>query len=681
MKTAKFDFFELLSRVFWICIAASAVSIAYLSIFIFQSSLVSLVLTAVLYAVGLAGIISYRAQKLILDRKTIEIHEANRLYQSTVEALASAIDARDQIGRGHVNRTQLYSVRLGEMLGLGPNELEALNTAALLHDIGKLAVPDHILNKPGALTPAELEKVKTHAAVGAAIVAEIGFPYPVTPIIEHHHERWDGKGYPKGLSGPDIPLTARILSIADTYDTLRLSRPYRPSVTKDGARVLLRNAAGSQFDPELVKLFLRNLNRLEEEAEEIGLGYLDETVCDEILLRPAKKDDEGYVDQIKRANREVFTLFELAKVFGSSLNIDETLSLFSRKISEMLPLDTCVVYLLNETGTVAIARHAEGLNGDALKNRKLSVGSGATGFALENRRSVSDRSPSLDFSSYQLEFVNAYRSMASVPLIAQGKLLGAVTVYSCDLEKYEEEHMRLLETVSKIASDAIWTSLTHAETEVRALTDPMTGLPNARSLQARFESEISRARRTGSSFHLLMIDLDGFKSVNDNFGHKAGDLMLKSLSDLMKDELREYDFLARYAGDEFVVIVPESDQDAAEELSKRIERAVGSFRLEIGHGRFANVGASIGSASYPEAGATLDQMIIAADKAMYAVKERRKYQYEMRMIESGEFRIDFPEPLESDREAVSDLDPAMSSDDHTTVDIEGREVISSDIVN
>jgi diguanylate cyclase (GGDEF)-like protein/putative nucleotidyltransferase with HDIG domain len=669
------DFFQLFSKIFWVSITSLAAIFTYFSIFVFSLPGSVLLLGAIVFAIAIIGIISFRAQRLMLDQKVVEIHEANRIYLSTVEALATAVDARDQIGRGHVNRTQVYAVRMGEILGLEKPEIEALNTAALLHDIGKLAVPDHILNKPGELTPAELEKVKTHAAVGASIASEIGFPYPVTPAIKHHHERWDGNGYPSRLAGDDIPLTARILAIADTYDTLRVTRPYRPAVTREGARALLKNGAGTQFDPRLVDLFLNNLKRFEAEIESSGISYDSD---EEMTAAGMHGRDEkgGYVEQIKRANREVFTLFELARVFGTSLNIDDTLSLFVKKVSELLPLDTCVVYLLNETGTVAMAKYAEGVNSDALKNRKLRVGQGATGFTLQNRQSVSDISPALDFASYQLNFVNSYNAMASVPLIAHGKLLGAVSVYSCELDNYEEEHMRLLETVSRIASDAVWSALTHAESEVRALTDPLTGLPNARSLQARFESEISRARRTGSRFQILMIDLDGFKTVNDRFGHKTGDLLLKHLSDLMKEELREYDFLARYAGDEFVVIIPESDNPAAWELAQRIEKSVSSYRMNTGDGSFASVGASIGYASYPNNGETLDQIVIAADKAMYSVKERRKSELARRTADKLLQRV-APEPLESDLGLSDDVYLVDVGEEQLIVELDDQHVIST----
>ena len=584
-----------------------------------------LIFGLVVLPIVILGHFAYTFHKQLLAQKTKEIREASRVHLATVEALATAIDARDQVGRGHVTRTQIYAVGIGKVLNLSMNELEALNAGALLHDIGKLAVPDHILNKPGRLTPAEMEKTKIHASVGAAILEKVDFPYPVVPTVRHHHERWDGTGYPKGLAKEEIPLTARILAVADAYDTLRGARPYRPAVSREDARKFLINEGGKQFDPKVVDSFLRHLRKFEAEVEVQELSYIDETGKEQHSEDGTNSEiGSSYVEQIKLANREVFTLYELARVFGTSLNIEDTLSLFVKKVSELVSFDTCVVYLLNDTETVALAKYVEGKNKEELKNRKVQIGQGATGYALKKRQPVYNVNPGLDFSFYQMEFIQEYTAMASLPLIANEKLIGAISLYSSEKASYEDEHMRLLETVSRIASDAIFTSLRHAETETRAMTDPMTNLPNGRSLQMQFEKEIARARRNGSSFQVLMLDLDGFKRVNDTYGHKAGDQMLKDISKVMKEELRDYDFLARYAGDEFVAIIPETDNKSIVELCQRMEKAVREFRLDVGDGRKAGVGVSLGSASYPNNGETLDQIIIAADKAMYAVKARRK---------------------------------------------------------
>ena len=573
-------------------------------------------------------IVAHLAYKIHLRRlaqKTKEIREASRIHLATVEALATAIDARDQVGIGHVKRTQIYAVGIGEIIGLCETDLQALNTGALLHDIGKLAVPDHILSKTGELTSAEMEKIKIHSSVGASILENIDFPYAVIPTIKHHHERYDGNGYPEGLKGNNIPLTARILTVADAYDALRGARPYRPAVSREDARKFLLNGIGTQFDPKIVDVFLRNLHHFEAKINLQDLSYqFDEQKKLEIGKPRNERAEPNYVEQIKSANREVFSLYELAKVFSSSLNLHDTLSLFVEKISEFVPFDTCVVYLSEADNEFAKAAFTKGNNSSALKNKRVKAGEGATGFVLKKRQPLHKVEPGLDFSFHQLELVEEYTAMASLPLISEEKLIGAVSLYSSVMENYEDEDMRLLETVSRIASDAISMAIQHAESETRALTDPMTSLPNARSLQLHFEKEAGRAGRSGGTFQLLMLDLDGFKAINDTFGHKVGDVLLREVGKVMRGQLRDYDFLARYAGDEFVAIVPNTDKDGVRELCQRMEKAVADFALPVSDGKFARVGVSLGAACFPHNGDSLDHIVIAADKAMYMSKALRK---------------------------------------------------------
>ena len=228
-----------------------------------------------LVTVGLlvgAAAVAYRFHVASLGQKTKQITDFSRMHLATVEALATAIDARDQVGLGHVRRTQIYAVGIGKILELSENEINALRTGALLHDIGKLAIPDHILNKPGSLTPAELEKTKIHPVVGASILEKVGFDYPVVPTVKFHHECWDGRGYPEGLKGKDIPLTARILSVADAYDTLRGARPYRPPIARDEARQMILDSSGTRFDPAIVQTLMSNLSFLEAEIDAQGLA-------------------------------------------------------------------------------------------------------------------------------------------------------------------------------------------------------------------------------------------------------------------------------------------------------------------------------------------------------------------------------------------------------------------------
>jgi diguanylate cyclase (GGDEF)-like protein/putative nucleotidyltransferase with HDIG domain len=613
----------------------------------YWSFLGSAIATAVIYSavsrlgwayVLLSGLVIasiFWTHKIYFERisaKTREAEELSRLHLSTVEALATAIDAKDQTTHCHVRRVQIYAEGLGRLLHLSEAEITALNAGALLHDIGKLAVPDHILNKPGPLTPPEFEKTKVHTVVGAEILSRVDFPYPVVPIVRHHHERWDGHGYPDGLKEAQIPITARIMAVIDCFDSVREDRPFRPGMSREEAIELLRKDSGSHFDPKIVDLFVEHLPRFE--AEIVARGLIDQIQVSAPggLIAPAEdqaaqtRENRSFAayDKIRNAHREVYALYEIARTFGSSLELDNTLSVLVDKVGHIVPFDTCVVYLYDEVKGYATAALAMGLNADLLNERSVAPGEGVTGFALANRLPVNRIHPSLDFVDMKFAAGQDYSSMASLPLFKDDLLLGALSIYSMNPQEYSDEQIRLLETVTRLASDALANAVNHARAESNALTDSLTGLPNARRLHVRFEEEVSRARRTGQPFQVIMLDLDDFKLVNDTFGHKVGDRMLREVATLVHAQLREYDFLARYAGDEFVAIVPDTAVGQVEELRERIEKTVSGFSIDVRAQGRARVGISVGSAVYGVDGETLDQLLVAADQAMYRAKSTHK---------------------------------------------------------
>jgi len=587
---------------------------------------------------------TYRTYVERVAEQTREAAEVSRLHLATVEALATAIDAKDQTTHFHVRRVQVYCGRLGELMGLSAGEIKALKAGALLHDIGKLAVPDHILNKPGKLTEAEFDRMKIHTTVGAQILERVGFPYPVVPIVRYHHEQWDGRGYPEGLKGEEIPLTARILSVVDCFDSVREERPYRRGMTRDEACSMLRRGAGGHFDPRVVEVFLRHLPQFDEEIVAQGLdnrgltneewehrdllGEAGETADDRHAASAGAavhtRDATDYLSQITNAHREVYALYEIARTFGSSLDIEDTVSVLVNKVGHVVPFDLCAVYLYDEEKGYATAAHVAGRHSDALRGRAVAPGEGVVGFVLANRRSSFLLDPMLDFTDVALPEGYQFRSMVALPLTKDERLLGALAVYTSEPRRYTDDHLRLLDTVARLASDALSNAMSHAEAESNALTDTLTGLPNSRAMYVRFEQEASRARRSGRPFQVVMLDLDDFKQVNDTFGHKTGDRVLREVGRIIQAQLREYDFLARYAGDEFVAIVQDLSNEQTNELRERIERAVSRFSLHVRGDKHARVGISIGSASYGVHGETLDHLLIAADEAMYSAKSRHK---------------------------------------------------------
>ena len=571
--------------------------------------------------------VTYFTYKVYLDRVDTSNRHAEQmadLHLKTIEALAIAIDAKDEVTPEHVHRVQIYATGLARLFGLSDPELEALKAGALLHDIGKLAVPDYILNKPGALTPAEFDKMKVHTIVGAEILERVGFPYPVVPVVRHHHERWDGRGYPDGLRGDEIPMTARILTVADCFDAVREHRNYREAMTRDQAIEMLREGSGTVFDPNVVRTFLEHFEEFEAEVRESCVEpHRIEPPSNMSNLRVSNIDSGPMVyERIRSAHREVITLYDIAQTIGTSLDLRDTFAVFASRLEDIVSYTTCVLFLVRPDSTDVEAMHVAGRYSEVFKGKGLPSGAGIAGWVVANRHSMHNCDPRLDFDALKVELPESYRTATVVPLMRDDVVLGALAMYSADLTSYTADHLRLMEAVAKLASDAIANAVHHERTETSALTDLLTGLPNARALRYRFEEEADRARRHRDGFSVLMMDLDGFKAVNDKFGHQAGDQLLRELSVLLLTHIRSSDFVSRYAGDEFVAIL-QVGQEEVQELADRIQRSID--RHDFGfQGSKLFIGMSIGGATFGADGETLDELLLTADRAMYADKARRK---------------------------------------------------------
>ncbi len=582
-------------------------------------------------AASFAACKSYFAK---VELTSYNLNEISRLHFATVEALATAIDAKDQVSHEHVRRVQIYTAGMGRILGLPQNEIEALHAGALMHDIGKLAVPDHILNKPGKLTSAEFEKMKIHTTVGARILERVGFPYPVVPIVKYHHERWDGKGYPEGLKEENIPITARILSIVDCFDAMREARAYRPALGREEACRLLNNQSGKHFDPALVETFLENLPEFEAAILAAGLS-LEATMP--MSLDVVEDYDlihqNDHFNQIASAHNEMSSLYEIARTFSTSLDLADTASIFANKLKDVIPFDTCVIYLYDDERQCLRANHAVGKFAEAFTGRKAYAHDGITGWVLAHRRMFSNADPSLDLVSLEIPD-GAFKTLAITPMMRGEELVGVLALYSSALEQYSPDNLRLLDSISGLAADSIYNAINHAETREFALTDALTGMPNSRALHFQFAQESNRASRQGTALSVLMMDLDGFKNINDTYGHHAGNEFLIGIAKVIGNELRSYDYLARYAGDEFVALLPGATEEDVEDLMWRIHRAVEAYQLPSKEGFQARAGISLGSARFSLEANSLERLLRISDRRMYKNKQLRR-QYEF-LMEGGE---------------------------------------------
>jgi putative nucleotidyltransferase with HDIG domain len=368
--------------------------------------------------------------------------ELNRVFLSTIEALALAIDAKDQVTHGHIRRVQRYTMALAEALGVTDDrQVDAIRAGALLHDTGKLAVPEYILNKPGPLTPSEYERMKVHAAVGADILKSIDFPYPVEPIVRHHHENWNGTGYPEGLSGHSIPLGARILSVVDCYDALTSDRPYRPRYTREHAEQVLRERRGTWYDPWVIDTFLGILDDLErldaEESErESAANGLGETPATQLEVITATTAEEREFNELRR---------ELPLASG----VDASADVLFRHLKRVLPAASLALFVPSrETNDLRVAA-CTGVGSSSIEGLRIPVGDRISGWAHAHQQAVVNSNAALELGPVARSLAAPLRYALAVPIMnGPDAALGVLTCYGSD--PFTNDHRRILESAATL---------------------------------------------------------------------------------------------------------------------------------------------------------------------------------------------------------------------------------------
>jgi len=384
-----------------------------------------------------------------LEDSKRHVEKLNRLYLSTVEALATAIDAKDEVTHGHIRRVQAGAVGLAREVGITDDPtLKAIEAAALLHDTGKIAVPEHILNKPGKLTAAEFEKMKLHAPIGAAILSSIDFPYPVVPIVRHHHESWDGTGYPDGLRGSDIPIGARILSVVDCFDALTSDRPYRSRMSDETAITILTERRGIMYDPTIVDAFVKAHARLmpaetpvHPAARAVG-GVRSHDRVAAPAPAPVAPATESTVAE------EVLGVSSLARAVGGRANVADVGALSWMMLKQVLPCAAMGVFVPDERNDTVISRYAAGSHAGLIRGLCASPGDGIVGWVTAHHRPAVNAEPALDFGLRVASLEPPLLASLAVPLIHEGSLVAVLSVYATNRGAFTDDHVRLLDLLA-----------------------------------------------------------------------------------------------------------------------------------------------------------------------------------------------------------------------------------------
>ena len=575
----------------------------------------------------------YRTYLGRLEDEKKHVEEVASLHLRTIEALALAIEAKDQATHEHLRRVRTYVEEIGKEMRLPDIELDALRAAALLHDIGKLAVPEHIISKPGKMTAEEFEKMKIHPIVGAEILECVGFPCPVVPIVKAHHEKWDGSGYPFGLKGEEIPMGARILAAVDCLDAMASDRQYRRALPLDQAMAHVESLSGKSFDPQVVEVLKNRYRALEKMAnsQPLGKSRLSKNLKIGRGVAPAagfevsepvyQRTGQDFLSSIAEARQEVHLLFEMTRDLGSSLSVDETLSVVAVRLRRMIPYDAIVVYILREG--VLVPQYVNGDDFRLFSCLEIPMGQGLSGWVAENRKPILNGNPSVEagYLNDATKF-SLLRSALAVPLDGRRGPVGVLTLYRSGKDAFSRDNLRILLAISSKVSLSIENALKFRQAEDSATTDYVTKLPNARSLFLRLEAELARCRRESSRLTVLVCDLDGFKAINDQYGHLEGNQVLEDVAEALRLHCREYDYVARMGGDEFVVLLPGNDQAA---VAARTEELRGiAWHAGSGDPMHGRVTMSIGAAVYPHDGTDADQLLAVADRRMYQTKQEQK---------------------------------------------------------
>ncbi len=603
--------------------------------------LTSLLLIPLVYIVYRA----YCAQMAIVRDRERHIVETEALHLRTIEGLAMAIEAKDRNTHRHLMRVRVYVSELGKILGLDPSLMKALLTAAFLHDIGKLAVPEHIINKPGKLTHEEFEKMKIHPVVGADILERVHFPYPVVPIVRSHHEAWDGSGYPDGLRGEEIPIGARILTVVDCFDALASERPYRRALPLDEAMTMVKSKSGIQFDPAIVRLLEARYPELEELArqqiEEVeplktdlfiergaapGAGFAPEPSA-QAAAGVAQHAGSGSIaaaihreplSLIAEASQEAKAIFELSQMLGTSLGAREISSMMSMRLQPLIPFDCFAVYLRRETSVAA--QYIDGRCARAFSAQPIPMGEGLSGWVAENRRPIVNGNPTVEPNLIaECGLFSAHSSALSVPLFdLGGDTFAVVTLYSCKPAAFTDDHLRTLQAIESRFSLSLQNAMRFEAAETDARVDRLTQLWNTQSFFRHIAAEIERVQVNGGEFGVVVCDLNSFKSVNDRHGHAIGNELLRAIAREFRCCCGPADAVARMGGDEFAFLFSSLSLESADwklkTLEQGLQRACHGLQIEAG------ISGSMGVAFCPRDGKSPEELLGIADRGMYLQK-------------------------------------------------------------
>jgi diguanylate cyclase (GGDEF)-like protein len=477
--------------------------------------------------------------------------------------------------------------------------------------------------------------MKIHPIVGGEILERVNFPYPVVPIVRSHHERWDGKGYPDGLRGEEIPIGARILAAVDCLDALASDRQYRKGIPLDEAMAQIAQGAGVQFDERVVRVLQQRYEELEKKAKAVSSSEDTVKLSKNVRVlngdapaagfesaKPCAMQKGDFLASIVAARQEAQSLLEFSIELGRSLSLYETLSLVAARLRKLVPYNAIAIYLLREDKLVP--EYVTGDDFRAFQSLQITLGEGLSGWVAQNQKPIVNGNPAVEPGYLSAAHAGSCMSSAlAVPLTRGGThVLGVMALYKLESDAFSSDHLRILLAMTEKIAASIDNAMKYQAAADSAKVDYLTGLPNARSLFLHLDAEIARCTRERGKLAAIVCDLNGFKAFNDKFGHLAGNKVLETFAARLKLVCREYDFISRMGGDEFVLVTPGLSRQATDEICRRVNDAATESAGEVCPGGILS--ASVGAAFFPDDAKDAEQLLVEADKRMYANKKRSR---------------------------------------------------------
>src|SRR5438128_268094 len=448
-------------------------------------------------------------------------------------------------------------------------------------------------------------------------------------------EKWDGSGYPFGLKGTDIPIGARILSAVDFLDAMASDRQYRRALPMHEVLQRLAAESGKSFDPKVVEVLEKRHRQLEKLVEpgsdneggsqlstdlKVERGEAPAAGFEDIAVKDPAANEATFLFSIAAARQEAQTLFELSQDLGASLSLGETLSVFSVKLKRLIPYDAIAIYV--KRGVELIPEYVNGDNFRLFSSLRIPLGQGLSGWVAQNRKPIVNGNPSVEpgYLNDPTKF-STLRSALAVPLEGLAGVVGVIALYHAEHDAFTSDHLRILLAVSSKMALAVENALKYQQAESSAVTDYLTGLPNARSLFLQLDRELARCKRDNSSLIVMVSDMDGFKQINDRFGHLEGNRVLRLFAQALKDTCREYDYVARMGGDEFVIVAPGLTAETAIKKAESLRELARQAGAEVCGEDILSL--SVGQAVYPSDGKDAEALLAEADRRMYIEKQQQ----------------------------------------------------------